>query len=67
MKVSPATRRKARHYGMQALYQWQMTQTPPHIIEAEFKTDNDMTHVARIKNVSPISSANQKSASRPNS
>jgi N utilization substance protein B len=45
MKVSPATRRKARHYGMQALYQWQMTQTPPHIIEAEFKTDNDMTHV----------------------
>lgn len=45
MKVSPATRRKARHYGMQALYQWQMTQTAPHIIEAEFKTDNDMTHV----------------------
>ncbi len=45
MKASPATRRKARHYGMQALYQWQMTKTAPHIIEAEFKTDNDMTHV----------------------
>ncbi len=45
MKVSPATRRKARHYGMQALYQWQMTQTAPHIIESEFRTDNDMTHV----------------------
>ena len=45
MKVSPATRRKARHYGMQAIYQWQMTQAAPHIIEAEFRTDNDMTHV----------------------
>lgn len=44
-KVSPATRRKARHYAMQALYQWHMTQTAPHIIEAEFRTDNDMTHV----------------------
>ncbi len=45
MKVSPAARRKARHYGMQALYQWHMTQAAPHIIEAEFRTDNDMTHV----------------------
>jgi N utilization substance protein B len=45
MKVSPATRRKARHYGMQAIYQWQMTGAEPHIIEAEFRTDNDMTHV----------------------
>lgn len=44
-KISPATRRKARHYGMQALYQWHMTQAAPHIIEAEFRTDNDMTHV----------------------
>ena len=45
MKVSPATRRKARHYGMQAIYQWQMTGAEPTIIEAEFRTDNDMTHV----------------------
>ena len=45
MAVSPATRRKARHYGMQALYQWHMTGTEPHIIEAEFRTDYDMTHV----------------------
>ncbi len=44
-KVSPAMRRKARHYSMQALYQWHMTQAAPHIIEAEFRTDNDMTHV----------------------
>jgi N utilization substance protein B len=45
MKISPATRHKARHYAMQALYQWHMTGTAPSIIEAEFRTDNDMTHV----------------------
>ncbi len=44
MKVSPATRRKARHFGMQALYQWQMTGASLNEIEAEFRTDNDMTH-----------------------
>jgi transcription antitermination protein NusB len=44
-KITPAARRKARHYAMQALYQWHMTQTAPHIIEAEFRTDNDMTYV----------------------
>ncbi len=44
MKVSPATRRKARHFGMQALYQWQMTGAPLNTIEAEFRTDNDMAH-----------------------
>ncbi len=44
MKVSPATRRKARHFGMQALYQWQMTGTDLNSIEAEFRTDNDLTH-----------------------
>ncbi|MFT7223398.1 MAG: N utilization substance protein B [Cellvibrionaceae bacterium] len=45
MKAIPATRRKARHYTMQALYQWQMTHAEPQIIEAEFRVDNDMTHV----------------------
>lgn len=44
MKVSPATRRKARHFGMQALYQWKMTGASLNTIEAEFRTDNDMTH-----------------------
>jgi N utilization substance protein B len=44
MKVSPATRRKARHFGMQALYQWNMTGASLNDIEAEFQTDNDMTH-----------------------
>ncbi|MGS2717475.1 transcription antitermination factor NusB [Eionea flava] len=44
MKVSPATRRKARHFGMQALYQWSMTGAALNEIEAEFRVDNDMTH-----------------------
>lgn len=42
-----AQRRKARHYAMQALYQWQMSGSKPSDIEAEFRTDNDMTHVDR--------------------
>ena len=45
MKVNPAERRKARHYGMQALYQWHMTGASASTIEAEFRTDNDMTYV----------------------
>ncbi len=45
MTVSPAARRKARHYAMQALYQWQMTSAPLNQIEAEFHTDNDMSKV----------------------
>jgi len=40
-----AQRRKARHYAMQALYQWQMSGSKPADIEAEFRTDNDMKHV----------------------
>lgn len=45
MSINPATRRKARHYAMQALYQWQMAKAPLNVIETEFRTDNDMTHV----------------------
>ena len=37
-------RRKARHYGMQALYRWQMNGGTPAEIEAEFRTDYDFTH-----------------------
>lgn len=44
-KISPAARSKARHYGMQALYQWQMTQKALNVIEAEFHSDNDMSKV----------------------
>ncbi len=45
MTVSPAARRKARHYAMQALYQWQMAGSSLNAIEAEFRTDNDMSKV----------------------
>jgi N utilization substance protein B len=40
-----ATRRMARHYAMQALYQWHMTGNSLNSIEAEFRTDNDMGKV----------------------
>lgn len=40
-----ARRRKARHYVVQALYQWQMAASPLNQIEAEFRTDNDFAKV----------------------
>jgi len=40
-----AERRKARHYGMQALYQWHMAGASVSDIEAEFRADYDFTHV----------------------
>lgn len=40
-----AERRKARHYGMQALYQWHMASAPLAAIEAEFRADYDFNHV----------------------
>ncbi len=45
MKVSAATRSRARHYAMQAIYQWQMTGNDLATIEAEYHTDNDMSKV----------------------
>ncbi|MFK7828871.1 MAG: transcription antitermination factor NusB [Congregibacter sp.] len=36
-----ARRRKARHYALQALYQWHMAGASPTDIEAEFRTDYD--------------------------
>lgn len=42
---TPAARRKARHYGMQALYQWQMTKDPVKDIELQFLTDYDFAKV----------------------
>lgn len=44
-KASPAARRKARHYAVQALYQWQLAGADLSQIEAEFRTDNDMSKV----------------------
>ena len=40
-----AERRKARHYGMQALYQWLMADAPLNEIEAEFRAEYDFAHV----------------------
>lgn len=45
MKSSAAARGKARHYAMQALYQWEMTGNPLNTIEAEFHADNNMAKV----------------------
>ena len=39
-----AQRRKARHYGLQALYQWSMAGSTLSDIEAEFRTDNDFRY-----------------------
>jgi N utilization substance protein B len=38
-------RQKARHYAVQALYQWILAGAKPADIEAEFRTDNDMRGV----------------------
>jgi N utilization substance protein B len=40
-----AQRRKARHYAMQALYQWQMAGAPLNVIEAEFFEEYDFDNV----------------------
>lgn len=40
-----AERRKARHYGLQALYQWHMAGASVTDIEAEFRADYDFSHV----------------------
>jgi N utilization substance protein B len=40
-----AKRRKARHYVMQALYQWKMSGSTLSQIEEEFRVDNDFSKV----------------------
>lgn len=44
-KSSPAARRKARRFAVQAIYQWQLAGANLAAIEAEFRTDNDMGKV----------------------
>ena len=39
-----AQRRKARHFGLQALYQWTLSGASATDIEAEFRVDNDFQH-----------------------
>lgn len=42
---NPALRHKARHYAMQALYQWQMSQTALQTIEQQFRAEYDFAQV----------------------
>lgn len=44
-KPLSALRRKARHYGVQALYQWAMSGLPVNTIEAQFRAEYDMSDV----------------------
>ncbi|MDO6681958.1 MULTISPECIES: transcription antitermination factor NusB [unclassified Oceanobacter] len=44
-KPSPAARRKARAFALQALYQWQIAGANLTQIESEFRADNDMSKV----------------------
>lgn len=44
-RPSAASRRKARHFAVQALYQWHMAGANLTQIEAEFRADNDMSQV----------------------
>ena len=39
-----AQRRKARHFGLQALYQWTLSDAPLVDIDAEFRVDNEFRH-----------------------
>jgi N utilization substance protein B len=41
MKFDPALRRKARHYALQALYQWQISRNALSDIETQFRTEFD--------------------------
>ena len=45
INVLAAQRRRARHFCVQALYQWSMTGATPSSIEAEFRADNDFSNV----------------------
>lgn len=42
---TPAARRKARHYAMQGLYQWQLSKLEPREIIRQFRESYDMRHV----------------------
>jgi len=44
-QIQIAKRQRARHYAVQALYQWKMAQSPLNQIEAEFRVDNDFSKV----------------------
>ncbi|MET0378387.1 MAG: transcription antitermination factor NusB [Spongiibacteraceae bacterium] len=43
MKFDAGLRRKARHYALQALYQWQISRNALNDIEAQFRTEFDFS------------------------
>lgn len=43
MKFDAALRRKARHYALQALYQWQISRNALNDIEAQFRAEFDFS------------------------
>lgn len=43
MKFDAAFRRKARHYALQALYQWQISRNALSDIEVQFRTEYDFS------------------------
>ena len=43
--LMPSARRRARQLALQALYQWQIAQSPLSAIESQFMSDNDMGKV----------------------
>ena len=47
LKNMPAARRKARRMALQALYQWQVAETPVHELLAQFAVDQDMSKIDR--------------------
>ncbi|MGN0894662.1 MAG: transcription antitermination factor NusB [Succinivibrio sp.] len=73
--VTPAMRHKARHFAMQAIYQWQLTGLSPTEIEKQFLedqpmkgTDLDYFHAivsGVINNVSEIDETYAPHLSRP--
>ncbi len=60
--MSQGPRHKARHFAMQALYQWQLNKELPEVIEAEFledqpfgdDTDKEYFHTLLVGTVSHI-------------
>ena len=43
MKFDPALRRRARHYALQALYQWQISRNALSDIETQFRSEYDFS------------------------
>ncbi len=45
--MNPSQRHKARHFAMQAIYQWQITRELPSVIESQFLEDQPIGNADR--------------------